>query len=372
MEAKTRTRFLSLDALRGLIIILMALDHANYFVAQKHSSGEYWGGAFPSYFDGLTFLTRWVTHPVAPGFMFLMGAGMALFANSRRKKGWSEWEILQHFWIRGGLLMILQLLIVNRAWQLGPTAFPTVYIGVLFALGGGMILGSLFLRLGAWQLIAVAIALFIGTELLHPDPSEWGRIFDQPFGLLFGYSGGSSDFWVNYPILPWLELVIFGMAFGKWMIKDAERAFNTGLAVGIAFLVGFFILRGLDGFGNIRPNEGSTWIDYMNVVKYPPAMTFTLITMGLNLILLWLFSKAGELGGRLLRPLVVFGKAPLFFYLSHLFLYAAIGILLTPTGTSIPAMYPYWLIGLLILFPPTLWYGEFKHRQPPNSLLRFL
>jgi uncharacterized membrane protein len=363
---------MSLDALRGLIIVLMALDHANYFVAQQHSSGEYWGGTFPSYSDGLSFLTRWVTHPVAPGFMFLMGAGMALFANSRRRKGWSEWEIIRHFWIRGSLLIILQLLIVNLAWQLGPTSFPTIYIGVLFALGGGMILGSLFLRLWAWHLAVLAVSLFIVTELSHPDPSEWGRIFDQPLGLLFGYSGGSMEFWSNYPILPWLELVIFGMAFGKWMQMDSERTLKWGLALGILFLAGFVILRSLDGFGNIRPREGDTWIDYMNVVKYPPAMTFTLVTMGVNLIVLWVFSKAGDLGSRLLRPLVVFGQAPLFFYLSHLFLYAAIGILLTPSGTSISAMYPYWLLGLLILFPPTLWYGVFKHRQPPNSLLRFL
>ena len=371
MERDASSRFRSLDALRGLIVVLMALDHANYFVAQQHSSGEHWGGPFPAYADSLAFLTRWVTHPVAPGFMFLMGAGMALFANSRRKKGWSEWELIRHFWIRGGLLMILQLLIINQAWQLGPTPFPSVYIGVLFALGGGMILGSLFLRLKAWHLVGVAIAFFIGTELLHPNPSEWGQIFDQPLGLLFSYSGGGMDFWSNYPILPWLELVIFGMAFGKWMLNDAKRAFNTGLALGIAFLAGFIILRSLDGFGNIRPSAGNTWIDFLNVVKYPPAMTFTLITMGLNLILLWVFSKAGDLGSRLLRPLVVFGKAPLFFYMSHLFLYAAIGILFTPAGTSIRAMYPYWLLGLIILFPPTLWYGIFKHRQPPNSLLRF-
>ena len=212
MNISTRSRFTSLDALRGLIIVLMAIDHANYFVAHQHSSGEYWGGPFPAYADALTFLTRWVTHPVAPGFMFLMGAGMALFASSRRSRGWGEWEIIRHFWIRGGLLIILQLLLVNRAWQLGPTEFPAIYIGVLFALGGGMILGSLFLRLKAWQLVALAAAFFIGTELVHPDPNEWGRIFDQPLGLLFGYSGGNVDFWSNYPILPWLELVLFGVA----------------------------------------------------------------------------------------------------------------------------------------------------------------
>ncbi len=372
MESAARKRFISLDALRGLIIILMAIDHANYFVANQHSSGEYWGGPLPTYADGLAFLTRWVTHPVAPGFMFLMGAGMALFANSRRGRGWTEGEIIRHFWIRGGLLILMQLLIANLAWQLGPGPFPTIYLGVLFALGGGMILGSLFLRLRAWYLAALALSLFILIELTHPHPSEWGLIFGQPLGLVFGYSGGSMDFWSNYPILPWLELVFFGMAFGKWMLVDSKRTLDWGLAIGLAFLIGFVILRSLDGFGNIRPREGDTWIDYLNVVKYPPAMTFTLAMMGLNLIVLWVFSKAGDLGSRLLKPLVVFGRAPLFFYLSHLFLYAAMGILLTPSGTSIPAMYPYWLLGLLILFPPTLWYGLFKHRQPPNSVLRFL
>lgn len=264
------SRYLALDAFRGLIVVLMALDHANYFVAQQHSSGEHWGGAFPSYSDGLSFLTRWVTHPVAPGFIFFMGAGMALFAQSRRKKGWGEWEVVRHFVVRGGLLIALQLLLVNRAWQLGPAPFPAIYIGVLFALGAGMILGSLFLRLKVWQLMTVAFAFFIGTELLHPNPSEWGQIFDQPLSLLFGYSGGSMDFWSNYPILPWLEIVLLGMAFGKWLLTDSERAFNASLALGIAFLVGFVILRSLDGFGNIRPSAGYTWIDYLNVVKYPP------------------------------------------------------------------------------------------------------
>ena len=124
------------------------------------------------------------------------------------------------------------------------------------------------------------------------------------------------------------------------------------------------------GFGNIRPMQGDSWIDFLNVVKYPPAMTFTLLTMGVNLILLWLFSRARGLGRTILRPLVVFGQAPLFFYVLHLFLYAGLFLLLTPEGTSLLLMYPVWLLGLLILFPVCLWYGRFKHRQPAGSLLR--
>lgn len=86
-------RLFALDALRGLIMLLMALDHANWFIAQKHSTGEHWGGPYPIYSDALPFLTRLVTHPCAPGFAFLMGVGMLLFAKSRKAHGWSKWVI---------------------------------------------------------------------------------------------------------------------------------------------------------------------------------------------------------------------------------------------------------------------------------------
>lgn len=98
-----RTRYLSLDALRGLAIVLMALDHANYFIAQQHPGGEHWGGPFPEYSDALSFLTRLVTHPAPTTFFFLMGVGMLLFAASRRKRGWSEAAIIRHFFIRGAV-----------------------------------------------------------------------------------------------------------------------------------------------------------------------------------------------------------------------------------------------------------------------------
>jgi uncharacterized membrane protein len=366
------SRLFALDALRGLIMILMALDHANHFIAQKHSPGEYWGGSFPVYDSPLAFLTRFVTHPVAPGFAFLMGAGMLLFANSRRERGWSEGAILRHFLIRGAFLIALQLLVVNRAWELSPGGFPKVYIGVLVALGGGMILGSLLLRFRPMVLLLVSIGLFIGTELLHPDPSMWGTLNVQPANLLLIRPGGDANLWSNYPILPWLETVVFGILFGHWLVDDSQKAFKRALALGGAFLLGFVILRSLDGFGNIRPRVGDGWMDYLNVVKYPPAMTFTLLTMGLNLILLGLFARAGGWIQRVLLPLVVFGQVPLFFYLLHLFLYAGLGLWLTPRGTTIVAMYPYWLLGLLILFPLCRWYGGFKRRQPVNSILRFL
>ena len=366
------SRLPPLDALRGLIMVLMALDHANHFIAQQHSSSEYWGGSFPRYHDALTFLTRFVTHLCAPGFFFLMGVGMLLFAHSRRKGGWSEWAIIRHFLIRGGLLIALQLLVVTRAWELSPGGWALeLYIGVLFALGGTMILGSLLLWLQPKVLLALTAVLIFGTELLTPDPSLWNQVF-QPLSRLLLVPGGDLELWVNYPVLPWLELVTSGMVFGHWLVDDHRKAFERALKFGIAFILAFLVLRTLDGFGNIRPRAGNTWFDFLNPVKYPPSITFNLLTMGVNLIIMGLLARAGEGLKRFFQPLVVFGRTPLFFYLIHLFLYAGLGLWLTPHGTSIPKMYPYWLLGLLILYPLCLWYGQLKHRQLANSILRFL
>jgi hypothetical protein len=140
----------------------------------------------------------------------------------------------------------------------------------------------------------------------------------------------------------------------------------------VGFLVLFVLLRAADGFGNIRPAAGSSWIDFLNVVKYPPSLTFTFLTMGVNLIALGLFSRIAEKRAMLLRPLVVYGRTPLFFYLVHLFLYAALGHLFTPHGTSIPRMIPYWILGLLILYPLCLWFARARSSRPAGSPVRYL
>jgi uncharacterized membrane protein len=367
------SRFFALDALRGLIIVLMALDHANYFVAQKHSPGEYWGGPFPVYPDALAFLTRFVTHLAAPGFLFLMGVGMVLFVCSRERHGWSRWKVLGHFLIRGGFLIALQLLVVNRVWELSPERWEvSVYIGVLFALGGCMILGGPLVWLRPAHLLALTALLFVGTELIHPSPDLWGMVSNDPANLLLARPGGDRNLWSNYPVLPWLELVTLGMVFGHWLVEDPRRAFSQAWKLGLAFLLAFLVVRLLDGFGNIRPRPGDSWIELLNAVKYPPSMAFSLLTMGVNLLLLWLFTRTGEKLQRFLRPLVVFGQVPLFFYILHLFLYAIMGRLLTPQGSSIAAMIPLRLLGLVALYPLCLGYGRFKQRQSPGSLIRFL
>jgi len=364
-------RVWTIDALRGLLVVFMALDHASFFVAQKHS-GEYWGGPFPAYRDGLTFLTRLVTHPCAPGFFFLMGTGMVLLADSWREKGWGRRDVIHHLVGRGVLLIVLKLLVVNRAWELSPTGWGVqTYIGVLFALGVDMVLGSALLWLKPAPLLVLTTAILALTDLLTPPPTAWYAPVSAWQRLLL-IPGGDGGLWVNYPVVPWLALVTCGMAFGHWVAADWRKACERAGWIGLSCLSAFVLVRYAGGFGNIRPPQGSTWIDFLNVVKYPPSLVFILLTMGINLTVLGLLARAGGTGRRLLQPLATFGRAPLFFYVTHLFLYAAIGRLVAPHGTGIPQMYVYWLLGLLILYPLCLWYGRLRSRQPPDSILRCL
>ncbi len=180
-------------------------------------------------------------------------------------------------------------------------------------------------------------------------------------------TGGTGTLWSNYPILPWLELVVLGMLLGSWLWKDSKEAFHRIRILAGIFLITFLILRLFNGFGNIRPRTGDSWIDFLNLVKYPPSMTFTLLTTGVNLILLSVFHRLSLLGKDWLSRLAVFGRAPLFVYVTHLYLYMILGRIFAPEGTSLLVMYAFWLIGLAILYAPAAWYGRWKSRQPSSS-----
>lgn len=374
MSAATRSkRIWQLDASRGLIMVLMALDHANHFIAQRHSSGEYWGGPLPVYPNTLAFVTRLVTHLCAPGFFFLMGTGIELFADRRRRRGWSEGAVTAHFLLRGALLIGLQFLVVNRAWELSPGGWaPEIYAGVLFALGGAMmVVGGLLRRLPTWTLVGITLVLFLATELLTPDPSLWQRALPAVRRLLF-LPGGGERLWVTYPLVPWISFVLAGTIFGRWLRRDEAAAFSRALSLGAGFLLAFLVVRAGNGFGNIRPRESDSWIDFLNVVKYPPSVSFALLTLGADLLLLGLLARLTGREGPLLQPLRAIGRVPLFFYVTHLFLYALLGRALTPNGTSISHMFGYWLLGLAMLYPACRWYGRVKRRSPRSPVLRLV
>ncbi len=363
-------RLLSLDQLRGLLMVLMALDHAVFFLTRLHKVGEFWGGPYPSYDSALPFLVRWVTHLSATGFSFLLGVGQGLGARSKRRQGWGWGPIIGQFALRALLLVAVQMVLVNRAWELSPSGWVVKwYFGVLFALGGGLLLSAPLAGLKPWVHWLLALAALLACAWFGPRPEDWQHYLPvwRRFTLV---PGGDQNLWVSFPAFSWLPPLLLGLAFAGWLEADAGRAMRRALILGLLFVAAFAGLRLADGFFNIRPARYRTWIDYFNVVKYPPSITFLLLTMGLDLLLLRLFHALRSLP--LPRILPAYGRAALFFYVAHLFLYMGLGHLVGRRGVSIDRMFLLWILGLALLYLPCLWYGRMRQRQPSGSLLRQL
>lgn len=380
MPDPNKERLLPLDALRGFIMILMAIDHANYFVARMHPTGEFWGVPLPQYSNLFEFLTRFVTHICAPGFFFLMGVGIILFTNTRRSLGWTDGKIFRHFLSRGLILIGFQFFLENNAWVLGPVyAFnppgggETVWLhfGVLSALGSTMITGAFFLRAKPLVLIGISSAIIFSSQYLIPDPSQASHLYSPLLRILY-IPGRTGIFQVFYPIIPWLGIVIFGLAFGKWLLGNKVQAYRRSYILGGIFLLTFFVLRTIGGFGNIHAPESSSLVSYLNVTKYPPSIVFILLTLGLCLISIGIFSGVQSCLNHLGKPLLVFGRSALFFYITHLYLFAFIGLFFASRGGSgLAIMYPIWLASLVFLYFLCRWYGNFKKRKSTDSIWRF-
>jgi uncharacterized membrane protein len=357
-------------------MVTMALDHASYFIARAHTRGEFWDLPLPHYTDALAFLTRFVTHFSAPGFFFLMGTGLALFMDARRRLGWTDGAITRHLLGRGALLVALQLLIENRAWPLGlPPGVPDIfvgYFGVLYGLGAAMIAVPLLARLGPLVLGGVSLAAIVAAQALLPGPAD--DLHVQQLLRLLLVAGEDGNFRVYYPLIPWFGVTGLGLLFGRWLVRDPKRAYRGAAGVGVAALLLFVVLRLAGGYGNLHPAPGPGWMDFLNLTKYPPDLAFLLLTLGVDLLILASFAALARWRGFAWAagPLLVFGRVPLFFYLAHLFLVGGLGLLVAgEDGLGIPAMYPYWIAGLVLLFPLCWAYGRFKGRQSPNSLWRF-
>ena len=164
-------------------------------------------------------------------------------------------------------------------------------------------------------------------------------------------------------------------ALALWLVSRGHVAEAALLALlGVLLIALFILLRALN-LGDPHPSAGTGWMPFLNVTKYPPSFDFLLLTLGIDLLLLGFFTLvlgAGRWAAMALHPLITFGRTPLFFYLTHLFIYAYLGVLLTPDGTTLQNMYPLWLLGLIILYPLCWAYGIFKSSRPANSIWRFL
>jgi uncharacterized membrane protein len=377
-------RYHSVDALRGLIMILMAIDHASATIARQHAS-EFWAGAMSAYQSAFPFLTRLVTHLCAPGFFFLMGAGVYWFAASRKEGNWSEAAAVRRTALRGfALFMTAQILetpilflqnmlkpaavSLNRISAPPPNDGSALYWGMITLSGLGLVLMicGLLLRLRPWAWLVVSALCVFATNSLLPasgKPGPWWATVLLTAGL-------SQHLIVIYPVIPWLGVAAAGLYFGYWWRRNPERASRQVWIVGAVILLAGLGLRAAGGWGNIRLPRDNGWIEFLNNVKYPPSLVFWTTAVGADLLLLALLIRLPDGMKSERSPLIVFGQTPLFFYLTHFYLLTAFAFVFFREPSSLEGAYGMWAVVLIILYPVCAWYRRFKMTKPKESLWR--
>ncbi len=371
-------RLLELDATKGLIMILMALDHSMALMAHVHVS-EMWARPMSDYGGSLlVFFTRWVTHLCAPGFALLMGAGMILFAESRIKRGWGTGSLIRHFLVRGLVLIVVSLTLEDFFWNWGFLVRPEgpqwfVFSTIIATLGASMILGSFLIKLRSLWLLILSVVCVVSTTLLLPIGTplkEIAGMLSIPKILLFvpwDFMTPAGLAIMTYPLIPWLGITLAGMALGHFLLDHGEKVLQKIHLVGLALLIAFVAVRFTGVIGNINNLEPSGLISFLSITKYPPSMAFVLLTLGIILIAIAFFNRIAPSMDRY-DPLLVFGRVPFFFYIIHIALFCVLGKILNVSGYS--AGYLAWVGVLLVLYWPCRWYGDFKKRTSPESIWR--
>ena len=371
-KTATKARLISIDALRGVAMVAMALDHAASSVRTSLQAESYGGQAAI-----LENWTHWVsglfTNLAGPTFWLLSGISLALFEVSRRKRGLSDWEITRFLLARASVLILLDLTICQWAWAgQGP------YLHVLLSIGLGLALVSILRLLPLSVLAVLMLAVLLGYQWLLPTIAPLlSQTSNFWLALLLTYSTEIYPA-VKYSILGWTTLMGLGFVLGRNIKSPIFHRPGTWVAIGTALLGGWFALRLIGDFGDLTPYAAYTnaqWYHWFIMSKTPPSLSYQMFNLGLAALLLGVLSAREQL---LQRPpaqwLVTAGQVALFFFVAHIVVYGVLGRVVMTLDLPIPSMvktYVVWLIGLAILIPIAQSYRSLR-KQYPNSLLRYL
>ncbi len=391
--APVKQRINAVDLLRGIVMVIMLLDHTREFV---HRDVLNFDPSDLSKTNTLLFFTRWVTHFCAPVFVFLAGTGAFL----QGARGRSKADLSRFLVTRGLWLILLELTLIRVIVWFNVDYHFALMLQVIWAIGVSMILLAGLLHL---PLRAVAI-LSIGMIVLHnlldlfrvrpPAPGTAGpglggmvwMILHQP-GIVFFTP--TIHGLVLYPLIPWIGVLAAGYCFGAVYQWEPERRRRFLLKLGGGMLIGFVVLRAINVYGDpgrwsVQKNAGFTVLSFLNVSKYPPSLLFLLLTLGLPVLVLPWLERVEQ--GWLSRVFVTFGRVPLLFYVGQwiaahvLAITAGIlagqpigwlfsGLLEQPRpnpgnlGFSLWVVYLCWFSGLLLLYPVCRWFAEVKRRR---------
>ena len=395
------SRIVSVDILRGLVMMIMALDHVrDYF------SGATYPAEDLSHASVALFLTRVVTHFCAPVFFLLAGTGAYLSLSRGRSLG----QVSYFFLTRGLWLVVLELVVIRFAWNFNFTTVPVAQ--VIWALGWSMVAMALLVRLPVRWIAAFGIAMIAFHDLL--DRIDLAALAALPRLWTILHVPGMVTFTphiqllVGYPLIPWVGVMAAGYAFGA-LFRRPDRG-RLILWIGFATTLGFFIVRGINHYGNGVPGDRTifpatlgawhaqhtstfTILSFFDTVKYPPSLDYLLMTLGPALIVLGLLDRAtaeSSLG----RVVVVFGRVPLFYYVIHIYLIHALAIVVAwlsgqpyawmwqnsmfvqphPAnyGHGLPVVYLMLAVVLAVLYYPCRWYMNLKARHRDWNWLSYL
>jgi uncharacterized membrane protein len=304
-------RIASIDFVRGVVMVLMAIDHVRVY------SGLPAGGPTPG-----IFFTRWITHFVAPGFIFLAGTAAYLHG---RKLG-NRAALSKFLFARGAWLVLLELTVIRIGWTFNFDFANYLLAGVIWVIGCSMMLMAAAVHLPTIAVGTIGVAMIA----LHNVTDFFQGPLGQAFGdsgpnwfLKFLYFGGAVQLGgsgppllILYVLVPWLGVMMAGYAFGRMMELPPERRRTISLRLGLALTLLFIILRALDIYGDPRSwTENPSFFSFLGTTKYPASFLFLLMTLGPMFILL-AFAETWK--GKLVEATTTFGRVPMFYYLLHI------------------------------------------------------
>ena len=380
-------RLTSIDMLRGLVIVIMAIDHVrDYFL-------------FGAELDPMTnpdvgaavFFTRWITHFCAPVFVFLAGTSAGLMTARKTRSALGAFLFKRGLW-----LILVEWFVVATAWSFAPWGLEQVGglvaipAQVIWAIGASMVVLAAAQFLGHPACLVIGAAILVGHNLLDPTwPATTGP-FDTAHPLWVALHAQMAVaappffFASVYPLLPWTGVMLFGYGTARVFQEPAERRNGRLLAWGLAATSAFVLLRGAGIYGDpnswqVQNGAVRTLIDFLNVTKYPPSLLYLLMTLGPAAILCAFADRVPHVVS---QPLIVFGRVPFAFYVAHLYLIhslaVAFGVIqgfdapqfLTFSfffpkgyGVGLAGVYFVWLLVIAMLYPLCLWVAAFKERR---------
>ena len=391
-------RVQSIDVLRGLVMVIMALDHVRDFFYRadlgKAADAALDPTNMQTTFPAL-FFTRWITHFCAPIFVFLAGTSIYLMCRRKSKKQVSVFLIRRGFW-----LVFVEIIIVTFGWTFNPF-FNLFILQVIWAIGISMILMGMLVLLPYRLIFAIGLLIVAGHNLMDYSALSSGLKGSAIADVLYFSNFSVHQLWpdhyfiVVYAFLPWTGVMLLGYCFGKLYAQgiDASKRIKALLAMGITLVVLFIVLRLTNLYGDPVPwstqPRGSlyTFLSFLNLNKYPPSLLFLCMTIGPGILFLAFIEKVRNGFTGIMN---VYGRVPMLYYILHFYLIHILVVIvfflqgygtkdiINPNlpfffkpdgfGFGLPGVYAIWLLVVIILYPVCKKYDRYKTANAKEKL----